>query len=206
MKIPDLSETSTPLTELYQRHCGGEAEATERLFFYFAERLSRLAQQYLSPRMAARIDGEEVMQSAVKSFLMRASAGNFRIENSQDMWKLLVTITVRKAREQVRHHTAERRDIGREVAQPPPGEAAIVDQLTDEPSVSEAIACAEILEQLVRNDPPEYARVLELRLADYSIREIAAELGLTRGTVETIVNVLKNRLRRRWDEFHREVD
>ena len=203
MKIPELPDSSTPLTDLYQRHRGGEAEATERLFFYFAERLSRLAQRYLSPRLAARVDGEEVMQSALKSFLMRASAGNFRIENSHDMWKLLVTITVRKAREQVRHHTAERRDIQREAAQPLLGEAAIVDQLTEEPSLAEAVACAEELDRLVKDDPPEYARVLELRLADYSIREIAEDLNLTKGTVESILNVFKNRLERRWNELSR---
>ncbi len=203
MKIPELPDSSTPLTDLYQRHRGDEAEATERLFFYFAERLSRLAQQYLSPRLAARVDGEEVMQSALKSFLMRATAGSFRIENSQDMWKLLVTITVRKAREQVRHHTAERRNIQREAAQPLLGEAAIVDQLTEEPSLAEAVACAEEIDRLVKDDLPEYARVLELRLADYSIREIAEDMNLTKGTVGAILNVFKSRLERRWNELSR---
>ncbi len=201
MQIPELPETSTPLTELYRRHRGGEVEATERLFFYYAERLSRLAQRYLSPKLAPRVDGDDVMQSALKSFLMRASAGQFRIDNSQDMWKLLVTITVRKARLQVRAHNADVRAVEREVPQPLDGELAIVDQLTEEPSVAEALACAEILEQLVRDDPPEYARVLELRLADFSLREIAAELDLSKNTVESILNVLKSRLQRRWTDL-----
>jgi RNA polymerase sigma factor (sigma-70 family) len=141
------------------------------------------------------------MQSALKSFLVRASAGQFRIENSQDIWRLLVTITVRKARQQVRAHHAIGRAVDREVPQPLEGKPSIVDQLTEEPSVAEALACAEILEQLVQGDPPEYARVLELRLADYSLREIAAELQLTKSTVESILNVLKSRLQRRWTQL-----
>ena len=204
MKFPEPPDTSTPLTELFQRHRGGEVEATERLFFYFAEKLSRLAQQYLSPKLAPRVDGNDVMQSALKSFLVRASAGQFRIENSQDMWKLLVTITVRKARQQVRTHHADVRAVDREVPQALAGELAIVDQLTEEPTVAEALTCAEILEQLVRDDPPEYARVLELRLADFSLREIAAKLGLTKNTVESILNVLKSRLQRRWKDLSAE--
>ena len=88
-------------------------------------------------------------------------------------------------------------------AQPLLGEAAIVDQLTEEPSLAEAVACAEELDRLVKDDPPEYARVLELRLADYSIREIAEDLNLTKGTVESILNVFKNRLERRWNELSR---
>lgn len=201
MRFPELPESSTPLTELYQRHRGGEVEATERLFFYFAERLSRLAQRYLSPKLAPRVDGDDVMQSALKSFLVRASAGQFRIENSQDMWKLLVTITVRKARQQVRAHNAEIRAVGREVPQPLVGEVSIVDQLTEEPSMAEAVACAEEIDRLVKDDPPEYARVLELRLADYSIREIAEDMSLTKGTIESVLNVFKSRLERRWNEL-----
>lgn len=203
MKIPERSETNAPLTELYQRHRGGEAEATERLFFYFAERLSRLAQRYLGSKLTPRVDGDDVMQSALKSFLVRASAGQFRIENSQDLWKLLVTITVRKARQQVRAHHAERRAVDREVPQPREGEDAIVDLLTDEPTVAEALECAEIVQRLVKDDPPEYARILELRLADYSLREIAAQLKISKSTVETILNVLKARLQRGRDELDR---
>lgn len=205
MQIPKLPETNTRLTDLYRQHRGGDVEATEQLFFYFAERLSRLAQRYLSPKLAPRVDGGDVMQSALKSFLVRASAGQFRIENSQDMWKLLVTITVRKARQQVRVHNAEIRAVDREVPQPLAGEVSIVDQLTEEPSVAEAVACAEEIDRLVKDDPPEYARVLELRLADYSIREIADELRLTKGTIESILNVFKSRLARRWNELSRNI-
>ena len=55
----------------------------------------------------------------------------------------------------------------------------------------------------MKDDPPEYARVLELRLADYSIREIAEDMSLTKGTVESILNVFKSRLERRWNELSR---
>ncbi len=51
----------------------------------------------------------------------------------------------------------------------------MLDHLTEEPSLAEAVACAEEKDRLVKEDPPESPRVLELRLADYSIREIADE-------------------------------
>lgn len=48
----------------------------------------------------------------------------------------------------------------------------------------------------MKGDPPEYARILELCLADYSLREIAAQLKVSKSTVETIQNILKARLQR----------
>lgn len=55
----------------------------------------------------------------------------------------------------------------------------------------------------MKGGPPEYARVLELRLADYSIREIAEDMSLTKRAVESILNVFKSRLERRWNDLSR---
>ena len=38
--------------------------------------------------------------------------GKLQIEGSQQLWKLLVTLTVRKTQSQARRHTAEKRDAG----------------------------------------------------------------------------------------------
>ena len=71
--------------------------------------------------------------------------------------------------------------------------------------MAEAVACAEEIDRLVKDDPLESARVLELRLADYSIREIAEDMSLTKGTVKSILNVFKSRLERRWNELSRNM-
>jgi hypothetical protein len=49
----------------------GDPEATEEVFARYAEGLARLAGQNLSPRLAARLDSADVVQSA---FRVRAEA------------------------------------------------------------------------------------------------------------------------------------
>src|SRR5690348_7387242 len=84
--------------ELIQGLQAGDPQAAEEVFARYARRLVRLAEQHLSRRLAARLDGEDVVQSVFRTFFRRAAAGEFRIDSSLHLWRLLVRITVLKAR------------------------------------------------------------------------------------------------------------
>src|SRR6516164_1255619 len=81
----------------------GDAAAAAPLWQGYFRRLVGLARQRLgaAPRRAA--DVEDVALSAFDSFCRGAAAGRFpRLDDRDDLWALLVTITARKAAEQVR--------------------------------------------------------------------------------------------------------
>jgi hypothetical protein len=63
--------------------------------------------------MAGRLDGEDVVQAVCRTFFRRSAAGEFRIDSSAQLRRLLVKITVLKARAWSRQHTAARRSSGR---------------------------------------------------------------------------------------------
>ena len=75
----------------------------------FVDRLIALARSRLSPKLARRIDPEDIVQSACRSFFRCVNAGRYELRQSNDIWKLLAAITVNKVRRQVERNTAARR-------------------------------------------------------------------------------------------------
>src|SRR5690348_2853158 len=86
---------------------GADPGIAEEIFARYARGLVRVAQQHLSRKVAGRVDGEDVVQSALRTFFRRGERGDFRIDSSGQLWRLLVRITLMKARAQARFHTAD---------------------------------------------------------------------------------------------------
>jgi ECF sigma factor len=103
-----------PIPALVQQLRAGNRDAAEKLFARYAQRLTRLAEQHLSRKLAGRLDGEDVVQSVFRTFFRRSATGEFRIDSSAQLWQLLVKITLLKARAKARYHTADKRDAGAE--------------------------------------------------------------------------------------------
>src|SRR5262245_22878830 len=82
----------------------GDHVAAQQLWPVYFQRLVALARSHLrsSPRRAA--DEEDVALSAFDSFCRGAQRGCFpRLDDRDDLWQLLVLITVRKAIDLVHH-------------------------------------------------------------------------------------------------------
>jgi RNA polymerase sigma-70 factor (ECF subfamily) len=164
------------------------------LFARYAGRLVRLAGQHLSRKLAGRVDAEDVVQSVFRTFFRRSAQGEFQIDNSVHLWRLLVRITILKARAQARHHTAAVRDVGAEATERVEGWLA--EALADEPGPAEAAVLVDEIETLLRGLPPLYSQLLELRLADVPVAEVARQLQVSRQTVYRALKLLQNRLLR----------
>jgi RNA polymerase sigma-70 factor (ECF subfamily) len=164
--------------------------AAAEVFDRYARRLVRVAQQHLGRRVAGRLDGDDVVQSAFRTFFRRGQLGEFRIDTSAQLWRLLVKITVLKARALGRFHTADKRNAGAEA-----GGEAVVPMLTDaDPGPAEAAALVDQIEALLAGLPAEYGDVLERRLAGETVTHIAAGLGLSRQGVYRMLDLLQERL------------
>ena len=80
---------------------GGE-EAARQLYFRYAKRLNRLVERQCSPGLARRAGVEDIVQSAFGSFFRRIRRGSYDIPDGDDLWKLLLVITLHKIRKQGR--------------------------------------------------------------------------------------------------------
>lgn len=190
-----MVEPSSSLTNVVQRYRQGDPDAARELFGYYAQRLSRLAEQYISRRLAGRVDGDDVVQSVFRTFFRRTAQGEFQIDSSAQLWQLLVRITVRKARSQGRYHTAAVRDVRAE--QPGGGEDWLTAAAGREPGPEEAAILMDQIEAVLEGLPTLYCQVLERRLQGHSVAEIASQLKVARRTVDRGLQFLQQRLETR---------
>src|SRR5688500_11705129 len=89
----DASQASVDLLRHVQR---GDDWAEKEVFARYVERLTRLARSRLAAGLAARVDPEDIVQSAYRSFFVAARQGRFTVQASDDLWRLLVEVTLHK--------------------------------------------------------------------------------------------------------------
>jgi DNA-directed RNA polymerase specialized sigma24 family protein len=157
---------------------------------YFQE-LLRLARSHLTARIRGREDEEDVLQSMYKSFCLRQRRSDFDLLSRDELWMLLVQITLRKARNTANRHLLGRRDVRREVGGGiSPGDddatAAFIDQIDDDgPTPAEAALLNEALQRRFEAlREPELRQIAQRKLEGCSNEEIARELQCTVRTVE----------------------
>lgn len=181
--------------QLLSRWREGDQQAAAELYQRYADRLLALTRSRLSPKLAARFDPEDVVQSVCRSFFARARDGRFVLQQSDGLWQLLVAITLHKLRRHVKHHQAQKRavsqeDNGQEVFGLP------VEALAHDPSPEEAVALADVLEEVMRGCRPLDVRIIEMRLQGHTLEEIAAQTQRSEVTVWRVLKRVKEQLER----------
>jgi DNA-directed RNA polymerase specialized sigma24 family protein len=189
-----MGDAADPSPDLIQRLRAGDPHAADALFALYAQRLTRIAEQHLSARLAGRLDDSDVVQSVFRTFFRRSAEGEFRIDSSAQLWRLLVKITLLKACAKCRHHTAGIRDVGAEALPNPGGDDWLVAAVAREPDPLEAVMLVDQIETLLQGLPPLYCHVLDLRLQGFGPTEIAARLNVARQTVHRALGLLQERL------------
>jgi RNA polymerase sigma factor (sigma-70 family) len=157
-----------------------------------------LARDQLSARVRSREDEEDVLQSMYKSFCARQRRGDFDLANRDELWSLLVQITLRKARNTANRHRQGKRDIRREhapSAKTPSG--SVLDAIdTDGPTPAEAALLNEALERRFQAlKDPDLRQIALWKLEGYTNQEIASMLDCVPRTVERKLA----RIRDYWD-------
>jgi RNA polymerase sigma factor (sigma-70 family) len=147
----------------------GDAAAAQPLWERYHRRLVALAREKLRSSRRRAADEEDVVQNAFHSFFQGVARGRFpQLDDRDNLWKLLVVITARKALDQVAHEYSKKQGGGTlqgESRMSPGGpdwnEAAIDQVVGDEPTPEFAAQVAE-----------EYERLLDL-LGDDTLRQVA---------------------------------
>jgi RNA polymerase sigma factor (sigma-70 family) len=175
------TEGPYPSAELLRRVQADSETAADVLFARYVERLTRLARSRLAAELAARVDPEDIVQSAYRSFFVAARQGRFTVSESGDLWRLLVEVTLHKLYRQAARHKAARRSVRRDR---PSSDDSIWQRVAGtEPTPEQAAIAAEELEALLKKLPPQGREVVALALQGHQQREIAVKLGVADRTV-----------------------
>jgi RNA polymerase sigma factor (sigma-70 family) len=178
---------------------GGE-EAAQRLWERYFERLIRLARKKLGPGKRRMSDEEDVVLSAFHSFFRRAAAGRFpRLEDREDLWKILVRITVRKAFDHQKHEYRQKRGGGAVRGDSifrsdgeSEGCGGIEQVMGREPTPEFAAQVVEEYERLLgRLEDDTLREIAILRLESNSVAEIGQQLGCSLRTVKRRLAIIR---------------
>jgi DNA-directed RNA polymerase specialized sigma24 family protein len=169
----------------------GDPGAAQQLWERYFRRLVGLARKKLrdTPRRAA--DEEDVALSAFASFCRGARRGRFpRLDDRDNLWRLLVTFTARKAFDQVRDERTQKRgggDVSGESAlRGAEGSPADLDQIVGReptPAFAAQVAdeCRRLLDLLA---DAELRSVAVWKMEGDTTEQIAAKLACAPSTVE----------------------
>lgn len=186
----------------------GEQEAAQPLWDRYFQRLVALARARLRALHAATADADEedAALSAFDSFCAGAARGRFpRLSDRDDLWRLLVTITNRKAADQAQRQRRQKRGGGRlrteadlAGAGADDGEALTLEQLASAQPTPEfaALLAEEYRNRLESLGDDTLRQIANWKLEGYSNEEIAGQKGCA---LRTVANKLKL-IRMKWEQ------
>jgi DNA-directed RNA polymerase specialized sigma24 family protein len=184
----------------------GDLAAAQPLWERYFGKLVVLARAKLQRQRlpSAEADEEDAALSAFNSFCVGVAEGKFpQLADREDLWRILMTITVRKSYAQIQRMRRLKRGGGRVV-----DEAA----LRGSPGPDRDLGSAPGLEMMAASEPTpefaaivaeEYRRLLELldddelrrvavcRMQGYTNDEIAEQLGCARRTVARRLDLIR---------------
>ena len=180
-----------------------DEEAAADLFHRYVGRLVALARRQISPQLARRVDAEDVVQSACRSFFVRVRDGRLEVRPGSDLWDLLAAITTHKVFGQLARHTAGKRSLRREQElHDDDGSICLpVDALARDPTPEEVAIVTEEWRQAVKPLSPLHQRMVELRLEGYSQIEIAAQTLRSERMVRVVLSEFGTRLQERLSQL-----
>ena len=164
----------------------------------FGPQLERVADRHLGGDMRRRIDPEDAVQSACRTFLRRATAGEFALPDSAALWRLLCAITVTKVREQSRFHLRKRRGVAHErhLDSVLEGKRADDSLPADEVAPEAAIEFADALAHVLGALGSEERTLVDLKLQGLPLEQICRHMNCSERTVQRLLQVVHAKIER----------
>ncbi|MSQ48671.1 MAG: RNA polymerase subunit sigma-70 [Deltaproteobacteria bacterium] len=212
-----MSNSGTVTRLICQARNGDERAANELWNVYF-HRLTGIARKRLPAGKRRAVDEEDIALNALASFFRGARGGRFsRLNNRDDLWRLLVQITSNKAAHHLEREAAQKRGGGRvrgeSVLQARAGQTdsaadlgaqrpfPVVLDAQDEQAASEfAVAlndeCERLLDLLGNKNEPRVAELRKIavwKLKGHTNAEIAKKLCRGATTVDRKVRLIRDR-------------
>jgi RNA polymerase sigma-70 factor (ECF subfamily) len=163
--------------EFIRRIRAGDDRAARELIERYEPVIRREVRVRLrDPRLYSQLDWTDVCQSVMASFFVRVAAGQFDLEQPDQLLRLLVVMTRRKLSNQARRHRAECRDYRRlEPCDP----AYLEGRSGSAPTPSRLVAGRELLDEYRRRLSDEERLLADLRAEGCDWAEVAGRLGGT---------------------------
>jgi RNA polymerase sigma-70 factor, ECF subfamily len=186
------------LAELRSAEPGVRNDAAQRLWERFAPRLCDLARSRLNPIIRVREDENDIVQSMFQQFFEAQQADRYELRSREELWRLLVRMTLCKVANAAHYHRRGCRDVRRERSQASSGrmpenaydrEVGIVPLLALSPE-EEAISRIELARILLLLDEGQ-RQIIGWKLEGDTNAEIGRKIRRTERTVELKMRLIR---------------
>jgi DNA-directed RNA polymerase specialized sigma24 family protein len=177
-------------------------EAAQIIWERFAARLQDLARRHLDNRIRRREDEQDILQSMYASFCAGQREGKPSPASREELWRLLVRITLCKVVNTVHRNYAARRDVRRERGGHdcsahgtplfPGGMLDQVERATTDPE--EKLIMIEEFDRLLSNLPEDLRQIVVWKVDGFTNARIAEMMGRTVRCVELKMQLIRKLL------------
>lgn len=157
--------------------------------------LVRFAHRRIAPKLRAKLDPEDVVQSVFRTYFRRRAEGKLAVD-SGSLWCLLATITARKCCNKANAFRFDKRDVDREATSAEFGSSDGRGIVGREPSPEDVAVFQDTLDTLLAELDSVQREVVLLRMSQYTVREIAEKIDRTERTVHRALARVRKQLER----------
>jgi RNA polymerase sigma-70 factor (ECF subfamily) len=182
---------SQGFAELIRQVRAGDADAAAEVVRRYEPEIRRAVRLRLTdPGLRRVLDSMDVCQSVFANFFVRAAAGQFDLDQPDQLLRLLIVMARNKLHDEVSYHQAARRDQRRLEADP----AVRLDEArSTTPSPSSVLSARELLEALRSALTPAERELADQRALGRDWKSIAAERGERPDTLRKRLSAALNR-------------
>lgn len=188
-----MDDESVLLVNRWQQ---GDEVAASEIYDRYVSRLIALAGSRISPKLARRVEAEDVVQSVYRSFFARSGEERLQVEKSGQLWGLLAAITINKVRAKARFHAADKRNVGTEASIRSSVSCFGLEptDLAREPTAEEATMLAEQYREAADKMSPLGKQVFALYLENEAVDSIAKRVRRSARTVRRELEQIRKAL------------
>jgi len=181
--------SSKSLDLLLEKLCSGDAAAAEQVFLAYEPYLRKVVRRQLPPRLRAKLDSVDVVQSIWADVLQGFRSAGWRFADAAHLRAFLVKATQHRFIDRIRQHEKavklEKSLACTDPEQLPPAK---------QPRPSEAVQADDLWQRMLTLCPPAHHQILELKRQGLTLVEIAQRTGLHEGSVRRILRQLARQM------------
>jgi RNA polymerase sigma factor (sigma-70 family) len=161
----------------------GKAEAAEKLWQRYFEKVVGLARKKLGSAPRQMMDEEDIAVNVFDNLWQGAAKGKFpELRNRDNLWPLLVVLTSRRVYDHFRHEKQRPSDAGGE---------ELDTLIAKDPSAEYVAIMTENFSRLFAMLEPKQKKVAQAKLEGLENTEIAKALGCSLRTVERKLQIIR---------------
>lgn len=186
---PGLESAESSDHSLIRRFRSGDDDAATQLYLKYARRIQGIAAHQTGDDLKTLVEPEDVVQSVFRTFFRRVSRGDYEAPEGEELWRLLLVISLNKIRANGIRYRAAKRDARLT-------QHASVDELTAQGSDHE-IALTElkmVINELVAELPESNQAIVRMRIDGFGVQEISDETQRSKRTVERVLQGFRTEL------------